>query len=137
MVTACFRKARCARIGCTRSHLSPQPSTLEAADVDRSMQAELERGASYPLGATPCPGGVNFSLFSKHATSVQLLLFDHVDDAGPSRVIELDRHAHRTYHYWHGFLPGVGPGQLYAFRADGPWSPEKGLRFDRSKVLLD
>ena len=101
------------------------------------MQPSLQRGASFPLGATPCDGGVNFSVFAKHATDLQLLLFEHVDDAGPSRVIELDRHANRTYHYWHAFVPGVGAGQLYAFRVDGPSSPEQGLRFDRNKVLLD
>ena len=105
--------------------------------MKHGQQPTLERGASFPLGATPGDGGVNFSVFSKHATSVQLLLFDHVDDAGPSRVVELDRYKNRTYHYWHGFLPGAGAGQLYAFRADGPFRPEQGLRFDRSKVLLD
>src|SRR5262249_7146619 len=49
----------------------------------------------------------------------------------------LDPHRHRTYHYWHVFVPGLGPGQVYAYRAHGPMAPELGLRFDNSKVLLD
>ena len=81
------------------------------------------QGRSFPLGATLCPGGVNFSVFSKHSTSVELLLFDHVNDAKPSRVIKLDPHVQRTYHYWHVFVAGIGAGQVYAFRADGQHDP--------------
>ena len=55
----------------------------------------------------------------------------------PARVIDLDPRTHRTYHYWHVFVPGIGAGQLYAYRAFGPFDPERGLRFDPSKVLLD
>ena len=95
------------------------------------------QGRSFPLGATLCPGGANFSVFSKHSTAVQLLLFERADDARPSRVIELDPRTDRTYHYWHAFVPGIGPGQLYAYRANGPFDPAKGLRFDAEKVLLD
>ena len=51
--------------------------------------------------------------------------------------IALDPRKHRTYHYWHVFVPGIGPGQLYAYRAFGPFDPEQGLRFDPSKALLD
>jgi glycogen operon protein len=94
-------------------------------------------GHSAPLGATPTSQGVNFSLFSKHATGVELLLFDRDDDAPPAQTIRLDPSTNRAYHYWHVFVPGVRPGQLYGYRADGPWDPANGLRFDRSKVLLD
>jgi isoamylase len=94
-------------------------------------------GRSFPLGATLYPEGVNFSVFSKGSESVQLLLFDHVDDPKPSRVVELDRWTNRTYHYWHVFLPGITAGQLYAYRVRGPFDPERGLRFDPDKVLLD
>ncbi|MDD1718774.1 MAG: glycogen debranching protein GlgX [Methanoregulaceae archaeon] len=94
-------------------------------------------GRSFPLGATLYPEGVNFSVFSKGSESVQLLLFDHVDDPKPSRVVELDRWTNRTYHYWHMFLPGIIAGQLYAYRVRGPFDPERGLRFDPDKVLLD
>jgi isoamylase len=94
-------------------------------------------GAPAPLGATVLPGGVNFSVFSKHATLIELLLFDDQSSGEPSRVVSLHRDAHRTYHYWHGFVPGLMPGQVYAYRAHGPFAPERGLRFDAEKVLLD
>jgi glycogen operon protein len=94
-------------------------------------------GSSHPLGATPREGGTNFSLFSRSASRVELLLFDRADDARPSGSIALDPHPHRTYHYWHAFVPGVGAGQLYGYRVHGPHDPARGLRFDPSKVLLD
>ena len=95
------------------------------------------RGASAPLGATLYPGGANFSVFSKNATLVELLLFDSADAARPSRTITLDPARHRTYHYWHGFVPGVQAGQIYGYRAHGPFAPERGLRFDAEKLLID
>jgi glycogen operon protein len=97
----------------------------------------LEAGASAPLGATLQDGGVNFSVFSKHATRVDLLLFDAVDAAQPARTVVLEPPRHRTYHYWHALVPGLGPGQIYGFRAYGPAAPERGLRFDADKVLFD
>jgi glycogen operon protein len=94
-------------------------------------------GLSAPLGATVTDGGVNFSVFSKNATAIELLLFDAADVLEPSRVVQLTGGAHRTYHYWHAFIPDLVPGQIYAYRADGPFAPERGLRFDADKVLLD
>lgn len=94
-------------------------------------------GRSVPVGATASNAGVNFSLFSRHATNVELLLFDHEDDAQPSRVIHLDPVKNRTYHYWHVFLPDVHPGQIYGYRVEGTFNPAEGLRFDPSRVLLD
>jgi glycogen operon protein len=82
------------------------------------------------------PDGVNFSVFAKHAALVELLLFDEGATA-PSRTIPLDRKGHRTYHYWHAFVPDLAPGQTYGYRAHGPFAPERGLRFDREKLLLD
>src|ERR1700756_1853586 len=101
------------------------------------MDAPAAQGRSFPLGATLCDGGVNFSVFSKHGTGVELCLFDCVDDGRPARVISLDPRTHRTYHYWHVFVPGIRPGQVYAYRADGPFDPGRGLRFDPAKALLD
>jgi len=95
------------------------------------------RGSSAPLGATVTDGGVNFSVFSKHAASIELLLFDDGNAGRPAKVIPLDPDRHRTYHYWHAFVPGLRPGQVYAYRAHGPFAPERGLRFDGEKVLLD
>ena len=94
-------------------------------------------GRPSPLGATMSQGGVNFSLFSRDATGVELLFFDRSDDAKPARVITLDPVANRSYHYWHVYVPGVQPGQLYGYRAHGPFDPANGLRFDPTKVLLD
>jgi glycogen operon protein len=99
--------------------------------------SSVRRGASAPLGATLQDGGVNFSVFSKNATLMELLLFDNADAIAPARVIRLDPQTHRTYHYWHVFVPAIRPGQIYAFRAAGPFEPERGLRFDSNRVLLD
>ncbi len=98
---------------------------------------QVGRGKCFPIGATVHPQGVNFSLYSKNSTLVELLLFDHEDDARPAEVIPLDPTQHRTHHYWRVFVPNLKPGQLYGFRAAGPYQPERGLRFDPDKVLLD
>ena len=94
-------------------------------------------GHPYPLGATVCGGGVNFSLFTKNATAVELLLFDRYDDPQPRQVFRLDPSLNRTFYYWHLFVPALKPGQIYAYRVDGPYAPEQGHRFNRNKVLLD
>ncbi|MGD9145380.1 MAG: glycogen debranching protein GlgX [Anaerolineae bacterium] len=94
-------------------------------------------GKSYPLGATVYPDGVNFSIFSKNSTAVELLLFDEVDAHRPAKVIALNASEQRTFHYWHVFVPGLKAGQLYGYRAHGPYDPQHGYRFDASKVLLD
>ena len=94
-------------------------------------------GACAPLGPSVLHDGVNFSVFSKRASSVDLLLFDSADAATPAETIRLQPLPHRTYHYWHVFLPGITAGQIYGYRVHGPYEPAKGLRFDASKVLLD
>ncbi|HTS66544.1 MAG TPA: glycogen debranching protein GlgX [Candidatus Acidoferrales bacterium] len=94
-------------------------------------------GKCNPLGASRAPGGANFSVFSRDATGVELLLFDREDDDRPSRAVHLDPAIHRTYHYWHVFVPGVQAGQIYGYRVQGPFDPARGCRFDASKVLLD
>ena len=98
---------------------------------------EMGAGRSFPLGATVYPDGVNFSVFSRDAETVELLLFDRVDDPKPCRVIPLDPRKNRTYHYRHLFVPDLKPGQIYGYRAIGPLEPQKGFRFDPKKVLLD
>ncbi|GIV61681.1 MAG: glycogen operon protein GlgX homolog [Rhodothermaceae bacterium] len=97
----------------------------------------VEPGQSFPLGATVREGGVNFSVFSRNATSVELLLFEDADAGRPSRRIILDPRRNRTYYYWHVFVPGLQAGQLYGYRVHGPFQPERGHRFDASKLLLD
>jgi isoamylase len=100
-------------------------------------QPDFHPGLSYPIGATVQPDGVNFSVYARRAAGIELLLFDQVDDSAPSRIIPLDPRINRTYDYWHVTLPDIVPGQLYAYRAQGPWQPDAGLRFDSNKVLLD
>ena len=99
---------------------------------------DIARGQAHPLGATVRPDGVNFSVFSKRCAALELLLFDGPEDARPARVIELDpARGHRTFYYWHAFVPGIGEGQIYGYRAHGPHDPAYGLRYDSGKVLLD
>ncbi len=98
---------------------------------------EIRPGRSDPLGSVVEPDGVNFSVFSRSAEAVQLALYDDVDDLEPQELITLDPQRHRTYHYWHVFVPGLKPGQLYAYRARGPFDPAQGLRFDGTKTLID
>jgi len=100
------------------------------------MDSTIKTGQSYPLGATVFADAVNFSVFSKNATGMELLLFDEITDSKP-RVITLDPVKNRTYHYWHISVPRLKPGQLYGYRARGPFEPQRGLRFDPDKVLLD
>lgn len=92
------------------------------------------RGRPYPLGATWDGLGTNFALYSEHAEGVELVLFHRPEDPEPSRTVELQE---RTGPVWHGYLPGVGPGQLYGYRVHGPYDPERGHRFNPHKVLLD
>jgi isoamylase len=101
------------------------------------MKPADDFGRSAPLGATARDGGVNFSLYSRNASKVELLFFDHSDDAKPSRIIPFDPATNRSYHYWHVFVPGAQHGQIYGYRVYGPFEPARGLRFDNTKVLLD
>lgn len=100
------------------------------------MNTRPEIGNSSPLGAHVSGMGVNFSLFSRHATKVELLLFDR-EDAHPTGVLPLDPDTNRTYHYWHVFVPGLKAGQLYGYRVHGPSDLSRGSRFDSAKVLID
>ncbi len=94
-------------------------------------------GQAFPIGATVMQDGVNFSIYSKNATKVELLLFDEADANEPSTIYVFDPSKHRTGFYWHMFIHGLGSGQLYGYRIDGPFTPEEGHRFDPDKLLLD
>lgn len=94
-------------------------------------------GESFPLGATVYPNGVNFCIFSQNASAIDLLLFNSAEAAKPTYVIKLNPLKNKTYHYWHVFIPGLQAGQIYAYRAYGEFAPEKGHRFDKTKILLD
>src|SRR5213595_3977824 len=91
-------------------------------------------GYPYPLGATWLGNGVNFALFSEHATSVDLCLFDSMEAPEENVRIPVTEH---TDQVWHIFLPEVQPGQIYGYRVSGPYEPEIGMRFNSSKLLLD
>ena len=91
-------------------------------------------GNPYPLGATWDGKGVNFALFSEHATKVQLCLFDAVDADKETHRIPLPT---QTDHVWHAYLPEVLPGQLYGYRVHGPYAPQQGHRFNPNKIVLD
>src|SRR5918911_3413521 len=91
-------------------------------------------GQPYPLGATWDGTGVNFALFSEHATAVELCLFDGPDSPHESERIRLPEQTDRV---WHAYLPGLQPGQLYGYRVYGPYNPENGLRFNPAKLLID
>ena len=91
-------------------------------------------GAPYPLGATWDGVGVNFAIFSEHATRVELCLFDSVDAEVESLTIPLPE---QTDMVWHGYLPDIHPGQLYGYRVHGPFAPHLGHRFNPNKLVLD
>ena len=91
-------------------------------------------GDPYPLGATWTGVGVNFALFSAHATKVELCLFDSPDATQESSRIELTE---QTDQVWHGFLPDARPNQLYGYRVHGPYEPQKGHRFNPHKLVMD
>jgi isoamylase len=98
------------------------------------VEIKVLPGSRSPLGATWDGEGVNFAVFSENATGVELCLFDADDPAAETARVRLRE---VTAHVWHGYVPGLKPGQLYGFRVDGPYEPERGLRFNAAKLLLD
>lgn len=110
----------------------------ESTQFERNLRAgvghRILRGSPYPLGATWDGAGVNVAVYSRHADAVCLLLFDSEDAREPAATLQLTE---RSGAIWHGYVPGIGPGQLYGFRVEGPYSPGEGHRFNANKVLLD
>ncbi len=97
----------------------------------------VEKGRPHPVGPSITADGVNFSLFSRNATGVELLLFESHDSPEPFQTIRLSERVNKTFHFWHVFVRGLQPGVHYAYRVDGPWNPPAGHRFNRNKVLID
>jgi isoamylase len=95
---------------------------------------KVRPGSPYPLGATWNGAGVNFAIFSEHATKVELCLFDSAEDRTESLRVTLPE---QTDMVWHGYLPGILPGQLYGYRVHGPYEPWAGHRFNPAKILMD
>ena len=98
------------------------------------MPVRVWPGSHFPLGATWDGEGVNFALFSEHATGVELCLFDSSSQEKPSTVIAMPDATERV---WHCYLPDARPGALYGYRVEGPYAPEAGHRFNSAKLLLD
>ena len=88
-------------------------------------------GRAFPLGATYDGRGTNFSVFSEVAESVELCLFDAAGKETRVTLPEVDAYC------WHGYVPGIGPGQRYGFRVHGPYAPDEGHRCNPAKLLLD
>src|SRR5947209_16179559 len=117
------------------------PGSSPAGSFSRRGRLEWRRafmrvwpGRSYPLGATWDGAGVNFALFSEHATKVELCLFSDSEATTESERIALPEH---TDQVWHAYLPDVQPEQLYGYRVHGPYEPAKGHRFNPRKLVLD
>ena len=103
-----------------------------------SDESGIQAGNPLPIGGTHQQGdGVNFVLFSRHATCVRLELYQHPDDSSPTRIIDLDPKRHRTGDIWHVWVRGVPVGQFYGYRIEGPYLPKDGHRFNPQKLLLD
>jgi len=101
--------------------------------MERLTGLTLQPGQPWPLGAHFDGRGVNFAVFSAHATAMDLCLFDA---AGEHEVARLSL-PRRSNNVWHGYLPQAQPGLVYGLRAHGPWQPSQGHRFDAAKLLLD
>ena len=103
-----------------------------------STTYQVGRGRAYPLGATPDAKGVNFSIFSENATSIELLIFDDHDSVEPIQIVNFNPRINKTFHFWHCHVAGLETGMHYAYRVDGPNDLSgRGFRFNRNKVLLD
>ena len=101
-------------------------------------QYKFQAGLRYPPGARKDHGGVNFSIFSRHATVVELLLYARPDSPVPFQIIPLDPDIHRTFFFWHVYVEGLPVGTCYTWRVDGPNEiRDTGFRFDKNRVLLD
>ncbi|WP_091747044.1 glycogen debranching protein GlgX [Methylobacterium sp. ap11] len=113
----------------------PAPAAPAAPSASPLVRANrtISEGQPFPLGSTWDGLGVNFALFSAHATKVELCLFD---DTGETEIerIELPEY---TDEVWHGYLPDARPGTIYGYRVHGPYEPEAGHRFNPNKLLLD
>ncbi|GHU39355.1 glycogen operon protein GlgX homolog [Spirochaetia bacterium] len=97
----------------------------------------VEDGKPLPLGAAHRANGVNFAIFSRNATSVTLVLFENDQPNCRRQEILLDNRMNRTGDIWHCFIPGLPCGTCYVYRVDGPFAPERGLRFNKNIALLD
>jgi isoamylase len=113
--------------------LSGAERDMRQADIRMKPSYRLREGLPFPLGATWNGLGVNFAIFSAHASKVELCLFDDLGQKETERI-ELPEY---TDEVWHGFLPEARPGTIYGYRVHGPYQPDSGHRFNPNKILLD
>src|SRR5664279_111753 len=111
--------------------LSTEDPLAQAAQLLR--RSSVAEGRPFPLGATWDGLGVNFALFSAHATKVELCLFDAAGEREIERIVLPEY----TDEVWHGYLPDARPGTIYGYRVHGPYEPAAGHRFNPNKLLLD
>src|SRR5579864_8804865 len=114
-------------------------SAAQLGELERLLsQCEVQAvrsGVPLPLGAHARGDGVNFAIFSRHATGVRLDLFDRPGAAAPARTIILHADRNKTGDIWHVWVAGIRPGQLYGYRLAGPHAPREGHRFNPVKLL--
>lgn len=101
------------------------------------LNYKVQNGMPIGFGAILQPNGVNFSIYSKDAEEVNLVLFESENAKEPSAVIKLDPVKNKTGNVWHIFIEGLKPGALYLYKVDGPYNPPQGLRFNKNKYLFD
>src|SRR5262245_47761335 len=120
----------------TAKLMQHDPKATRGASLPAKTQhygAGLREGGPHPLGATWTGLGVNFALFSAHATKVELCIFDDAGETELERVVLPEY----TDEVWHGFLPDARPGTAYGYRVHGPYEPTAGHRFNPNKLVLD
>src|SRR3954462_10677869 len=105
--------------------------TEHGKDGKGASMIEIWPGDPYPLGATYDGAGTNFALYTEVADKVELCFFDEANAESRVPLTEVDGFI------WHGYLPGIGPGQRYGYRVHGPYEPARGLRCNPAKLLLD
>ncbi len=103
----------------------------------KDYKFNIFKGSGHPFGVTLDKKGANFSVYSEHATSIEILIFTNPDDLEPFEVITLDNKENHTFYMWHIYIEGIKPGMGYAYRVDGPDDNWNGHRFDKDKVLID
>ncbi len=107
--------------------------TAGPTSAEVMQKSAIQRGKPYPMGATADKDGINFAIFSAHATKVEVCLFDKKGEREERRFVLPEY----TDEIWHGYIPGIGSGQVYGYRVYGPYEPDAGHRFNPNKLLLD
>jgi len=116
---------------------APKPAKATAKAAKTTLLYKTTKGDPHPLGSTVYPDGVNFSVFSQNAASMELLLFAEGNSTEPFQIIKMTDEGNKSFHFWHIFLVDAKPGLHYAYRVHGPEEKKPGHRFTPEKVLID